>query len=79
MSPIAEKTKKVERNELKVNEVPFPPSKIDQAEKERLKMLDLQKMNAIIANLNVQAENEKKRRPKPPREEFLWVLFPFSN
>lgn len=71
MSPIAEKTKKVDNSELKVSEVPFPNTKAEESENEKKKLKDLQRFNAIFNEINLQSENEKKRRPKPPRDEFL--------
>lgn len=67
MSPVPEKPKKV----LKVSEAPLPLLHAEQIQKDKTKFEQLQKVNALFEEYNLQAENEKKMRPKPPREEFL--------
>lgn len=71
MSPIAEKPKKVSNDELKVSEVPFPLTKAEEIGQEKKKIEELQKMSTLIKEMNLKTELEKKRTPKPPREEFL--------
>lgn len=70
MSPISEKSKP-SNSDLKVSEIPFPLTRKEEIEKERQKIQELRRAEAIFQELNVQAENEKKRRPKPPRDEYL--------
>ncbi|KAL5285355.1 hypothetical protein ACFFRR_007213 [Megaselia abdita] len=75
MSPIAEKSKKVDKEDLKVSEVPFPLSNAEKLENERKKIKEMERFNAIFNEINFQAEKEKKSRPKPPRDEFLSLKY----